>query len=63
MFILDMAGLSIAAVQVDAAINSVHRDLASLPREITKLDGNGIIDFSTLDRMALTIYLEQPQRA
>jgi hypothetical protein len=55
LFILDMAGLTIAAVQVDAAINNVHQELASLPRVITKLDGNGLIDFSTLDRMALTM--------
>lgn len=56
LLILDMAGLSFAAVQVDAAICSVRGELASLPHGIAKMDINRLIDFSTLDRMATSLY-------
>jgi hypothetical protein len=56
LFILDMAGLSIAAAQVDAAINNVQGELATLPREIARLDVSREIDFSPLDEMVLILY-------
>lgn len=54
--ILDMAGLSMAAIHVDAAISSLHTELTSLPRTITNLDAFSGIDFSTMDAMSISLF-------
>jgi hypothetical protein len=54
--ILDMAGLSIAAINVDTAIGNLHSELAQLPRTIPNLDASRDIDFSTLDAMAVSLF-------
>ncbi len=54
--ILDMAGLSMAAIHVDAAIGSLHTELASLPRTIPDLDAFSGIDFSTMDAMSISLF-------
>jgi hypothetical protein len=56
LFILDLAGLSMAAIHVDAAINCLHDELGSQPNETTKLEASQPVDFSTLDAMALSVY-------
>jgi hypothetical protein len=56
LFILDMAGLSVAAIHVDAALGNVHSELTSLPRIITDLDKLSHLDFSTMDAMAIKLF-------
>jgi hypothetical protein len=56
LFILDMAGLSIAAIHVDSAISCLLGQLGDLPAEATKLETSKHVDFSTLDAMALSVY-------
>lgn len=54
--ILDMAGLSIAAIHVDAAIGILHAELESMPRILSDLDTLAHIDFSTLDAMSVSLF-------
>jgi hypothetical protein len=54
--ILDMAGLTLAAIHVDAAIGSLQNELATLPVSIPDLDASIAIDFSTLDAMSVTLF-------
>lgn len=56
LFILDMVGLSVAAIHVDAAINCLHNELELHPTRLTKLELSKSIDFSTLDEMALSLF-------
>lgn len=54
--ILDMAGLTLAAIHVDAAIGNLQKELAALPVSIPDLDVSVVIDFSTLDAMSITLF-------
>lgn len=56
LFTLDIAGLSIAAIHVDAAISNLKAELSELPPKRPKLVASKDIDFSTLDEMALTLF-------
>lgn len=54
--ILDMAGLSMAAIHVDAAIGVLHSELATRPKIMPDLDTSVDVDFSTLDAMSATLF-------
>jgi hypothetical protein len=53
---LDMAGLSVAAIHVDAAISNLHSEIALLPKKIPDLDVFTGVDFSTLDAMSVSLF-------
>jgi hypothetical protein len=51
-----MAGLTLAAIHVDAAIGSLQKELATLPKSMADMDVSIGIDFSTLDAMSATLF-------
>lgn len=59
LYILDISNLPIAAIHVDAAISCIHA--ASIPTQqiISNLDYNGLIDFSTMDKMVESMRFDQ----
>jgi hypothetical protein len=56
LLILDMAGFSVAAIHVDAAIVSLRDSLHQSPETIPKSGSSAGIDFSTLDSMCVNLF-------